>query len=170
MQSRIKKSKSPVLKSVRKFFISIFVMVLLVGAVGAGYIWYMGRNDDGRFDSMQAGETVKAPTIQASKVDENARVGVSLQIISSPVLPGSEASISVRTNREAKCVIKVVYDKIVSTDANLTEKTANEFGGVDWTWTVDSNAPIGKWPVTVTCKKGTHDGVYVADLVVAKSL
>ena len=170
MQSRIKKSKSPFWKSVRKFFISIFVMVLLVGAAGAGYIWYMGRNDDGRFDSMQAGETVKAPILQASKVDENARVGVSLQAISSPVLPGSEASIAVRTNREATCTISVIYDKTASADTNLIEKTANEFGGVEWKWTVDSNAPIGKWTVKVTCKKGTHDGVYVADLVVAKSL
>ena len=170
MQSKIKKKKNPFFRSVRNFFIGVIALSVIAFAIGAVYIWYIGRNGDDRFSNMQTGDTVKAPTLQASKVDENANVGVALQMISSPVTPGSEASISVRTNREAKCTIAVVYDKTTSKDTGLIEKTANEFGGVDWTWTVDKNAAIGKWPVTVTCKKNNKSGVYAADLQVVKSL
>jgi hypothetical protein len=119
---------------------------------------------------MQTGEEIKAPKIEAAQVDENARVGVALQMINSPVLPGGETSISVRTNREAICTISVQYNKIEVKNPSFVEKTANEFGGVDWDWKVEENAPIGKWPVTVSCKKNKQWGVYTAELEIVRTL
>ena len=170
MQTNIKKKKNPVIRFVRNLLLGFIILAILSFVVGAVYVWYIGRNDDGRFDSMQMGETIKAPTIEPAKIDENARVGVALQMINSPVTPGSETSISVRTNREATCTIKVLYNEVESKNPDLVEKTANEFGGVDWDWRVENSAPIGKWPVTVSCKKNKQWGVYTAELEIKKSL
>lgn len=40
-------------------------------------------------------------------------------------------------------------------DSELTPKTADELGDVDWAWSVGESAQIGTWPVEVAC---THDG------------
>ena len=170
MQSNIKKKKNPFIRFVRNLLLAFIILAIVAFGIGAAYVWYIGRNDDNRFDSMQLGEEVKAPTIQAAKVDENARVGVALQTISSPITPGSQASISARTNREAVCTLSVKYNDVEVKNVAFIEKTANEFGGVDWDWQVDSNAPIGKWPVTISCKKNKQWGVYTADLEIVKSL
>lgn len=170
MQSNVKKKKNPFVKFIRNLLIGFLLLALLAFAIGAAYVWYTGRNNDGRFDSMQTGDSIKAPIIEAAQVDENARVGVALQMIDSPVTPGSGTSISVRTNREAVCTISVKYNEVEVKNPDFIEKTANEFGGVDWDWQVEPDAPIGKWPVTVSCKKNKQWGVYTAELQIVKSL
>lgn len=170
MQSVIKKPKKPIGKSIRGFFIASIVLASVCLIVGVVYIWYTGRNDDGKFKDMQAAETITAPTIKASKVADNAPVGVSIQSVSSPVTPGSVVSVAVRTKPEAECTIKLEVDKKVVSDTNFIKKIANEYGGADWEWTLSSSTPVGKWPVTITCQKDKSIGVVSDEIEIVSNL
>jgi hypothetical protein len=106
-------------------------------------------------------------TIKAIKPATNAVVGASVQEITIPVAPGANASISIKTVPTASCNISVIYDKTASKDSGLSVKRADDFGIITWTWTVDKSAPIGTWPVKVTCTYNKKSAVVQADLLVA---
>lgn len=160
-----------IIKFLRSTVISVVVLLVLFLGGGAVYTWYMGQNAN--LDSNAIADPVESkttPVIKHAKPAANAKVGVSLQMITSPIVPGSNTSITVRTNAGATCTIKAVYGKdkeIVSTDSGLVPKIADEFGMASWAWTVEESVPLGKWPVTVTCVLGKNSGVYQADLTVA---
>lgn len=69
------------------------------------------------------------------------------------------ASLAIRTCPEAACSITVTYANEISKDAGLLPKPADEFGVVQWTWTVESSRPVGKWPVDVTCGLGKESDI-----------
>lgn len=157
---------------VRKLLkVVIIFVVLLIVSVGAfiAYAW-LGSNEapaatiNDPKPKAQLQEQKKPPT-----VDPNAPVGVSVQSISSPTLPGSNVLLTARTKAGAVCTIIAEYNKVKSTDSGLMEKTADDYGMVTWSWAVDPGAPVGKWPVTVTCIFGEKSGVVVADLEVKTS-
>jgi len=154
--------------------ISVFAVVLLVLIVagGIGYIWYTGQNNSDEIASSDTTVKASKPTtvIAPVKTAENAKVGASIQELTSPVLPGDNSSITVKTNPDAKCTISVIYDKTPSTDSGLLPKVADEYGIASWTWTVEKSAPLGKWPVKVTCAKGKMSGVVIGDLKLVKQL
>jgi len=102
--------------------------------------------------------------LQPIQSDPYANVGVSVQALTSPIKHGSEASITVKTNQRALCKIRVEYNKVASTDENLVDKNADEFGLVRWDWYVEDSVPIGKWPVEVTCYKNEKSGYVKGDL------
>jgi hypothetical protein len=112
--------------------------------------------------------TTKPTATGPVQLAPNAKEGVAVQSLSSPVAPGENASIYIHTNRDSKCTITVVYNKIPSKDAGLAPKTADEFGLVSWSWTVEASAPVGKWPVTVTCEWNKKIAVVIDDLIVKK--
>lgn len=152
----------------RNILISVAVLLAIFVSAGVAYTWYMGQ--DGNVDPAAIADPVKTRTtnvIKHTKSAPGAKVGASVHMITSPVKPGMNASITVRTNSDATCTIKVVYDKIASTDSGLGPKVADEYGMVSWTWTVEASVPIGKWPATVTCAIGEQSGVTIGDLVVA---
>lgn len=103
-------------------------------------------------------------------LDPTAPVGVAAQSITSPLLPGSNALIVVKTRPEALCNIVVEYNKIKSTDTGLSEKQADDRGMVQWSWAVEESVSVGKWPVTVTCLYNEKSGVLISDLEVKTSL
>ncbi len=143
-------------------------MILAVVLVSAGviYTWYNGKYGEQPkvVSVMKKPATSKGPT----KPSPVSKVNASVQTITSPIAPGENASITVRTNADAKCTIKVEYDKIAAKDSGLVPKTADEFGMVTWAWTVPVAAPIGKWPVTVTCANLKNSGMVIGYLMVAK--
>ncbi len=158
-------------KSLKKTAISVVALFVIFVGSGLAYTWYMGQS--GRYSSSENDVTVTPePKVAVKHVTPaaNAAVGVSLQMLTSPVTPGSNASITVRTNPGATCSIKVEYNKVASTDSGLAPKVADEFGIAIWSWTVGQSVPLGKWPVTVTCVLSQKSGVYIADLVVAGSV
>jgi hypothetical protein len=104
-----------------------------------------------------------------TKAKPEGPVGVSVQVLTSPVKPGGNASMTIRTRPEAACSIRVTYKDQLSTDGGLIPKTADEFGLVQWTWTVESSRPVGTWPVDVTCALGEESGYVRGDLEVANS-
>ncbi len=156
-------------RSLKKTAISVIVLLVLFVGGGLAYTWYMGQNNYVPSPSSDLKSKPKI-TVKHAQPAANAAVGVSLQMITSPVTPGSNASITIKSNPGATCSIKAVYNKIASTDSGLVPKVTDEYGMAVWSWTVGESVPIGKWPVTVTCVLGKKSGVYIADLMVVSSL
>ena len=142
---------------VRTVVTVIVVVLLICAALGLAYVWYMGKVKPVQpAAEVPTVATTKAPTTVAPVVDDNSPVGVAIQSFSSSVQRGSNASISIRTRPQAACSIRVTYsltpdqDK-ESKDGGLIPKTADDYGTVSWTWTVETSRPVGSWPVEVTC-------------------
>lgn len=163
-------SKGQVAKRVRSIVISTVVLLVLLVVGGAFYTWYMGQQADVSSAIAEPVAAPTAPTITPRMPAPDAKVGVSVQMITSPLTPGSNASITVRTNAAAKCTISVVYDNVASTDSGLAPKVADDYGMVSWTWTVAEATPLGTWPVKVTCANAKNSGVVATDLKLQKQL
>lgn len=161
--------KRRILRLVRNIGISILVLLILVLGTGVAYTWYMGQDTSSVAPTPEPEPVaVTAPQATKSRVPgPDAKASASIQQLSSPVAPGGTARIYVRSNPTATCKIAVEYNKVPSADASLVEKTTDEFGMVDWQWTIERTAPHGKWPVTVTCSLDEkRSAVVVGDLVV----
>ena len=152
---RVKRKKN-LPKPVRNIFISAAVLLVLLVGGGVAYTYYADQSAK----SVVASSTVPVShqTDQAIKPTQpaaNAPEGEAIEVLSSPVTRGTSAAVSVQTLPESRCVISVVYGSLVATDPGLATKVADGFGSVSWSWTVISTAPIGTWPVKITC---IHNG------------
>jgi hypothetical protein len=160
--------RSRILKKIRNSIIASLAIGLILVGSGVGYTWYMGRTPLPASSLMVAPQqknTDSAPVhhaVVAATVPES----VAVQSLTSPVAPGENASVTITTNPDSSCTITVVYDKLPAKDSGLVAKTADEFGSVTWSWTVDKAAPTGKWPATITCLRNAKTAVVVGDLVV----
>ena len=156
------------LRKLRNIGISVTVLVLLLGGAGFAYTWYFGDHGE-QSKSLQTGVTLPKKTTTAPPVQaRNVPIGVSISIMTTTVAPGDNASVSIRTAQNADCTISVVYDKVPSKDSGLKPKQADIYGFASWSWTVDATAPIGKWPVKVTCVRDKKSAVVEGDLVVTR--
>lgn len=137
-------------------------LIVIGGIIAAVIVWYLGKTRPA-VEAQKPTTTTKVAVTSAPTVDENAPVGVAIQTVTSPITPGSNASISIRTRPKAACSIQVTYsltgdkDKI-SHDGGLIPKNADEYGTVSWTWTVEKGRPIGSWPIEITCAYNTKWG------------
>lgn len=143
------------------------VLVLLLVTGGIGYTWYMGKQKTAAIATAEPAPSRRIE-MKPIKQDPNANVGVSVQILSTPVPPGQNASISIRTNQLANCSILVKYGETPSTDSGLTKKTADEYGTVSWSWTIPASTPEGKGSVKVDCASKVKSGSVTADLIVKR--
>lgn len=150
--------------------ISITVVVLLLLSVLAGviYTWYVGAHTTLEDPKAAKVDERLDPVMKPRKMAPDAVVGASVQMLTSPLEPGANAMINVKTNPDAECTISVIYDKTASTDSGLMPKVADEYGIVSWTWTVDTSAALGTWPVKVTCANKKNSAVVVASLKLEK--
>ncbi len=153
----------------------IIFFVLLIIAVGVGflYVWLMGLQAKPTTTSItQTTNKSSFPTPQ--KLPGNVPIGSSIQSISSPVSPGDNASLTVRTTESAICTVKIVHldnnqkELARVTDSGLGDKTADEFGMVVWTWTMPSDAAIAKWTADINCARGDKTTRSVGEIVVQK--
>lgn len=147
------------------------VIVLLVLFVGGGiaYVWYTGQSADVTAAVNTAPDVAKTQAVLTpTKPAANARASAAVEALNSPVAPGDNTTISVKTVPTSTCTIKVEYNNVPSTDSGLVTKTADEFGTVSWTWTVGADVPSGTWPVWVTCNYNGRTAVVRGDLVVAR--
>lgn len=158
-------------KTLKVTAVAVTLLVTTVAA-GVGYTWYMGEY--GETPTMSSQQPVKGTggeyVSSRPKIPDTASIGATVQTITSPVVPGSNASIMVKTNPEANCTITVIYDRTKSRDSGLTAKKADEYGLVEWTWTVEPGTPVGNWPVEVTCANKKNSAVVKNDLRVVRSL
>ncbi|MDB5186942.1 MAG: exported protein of unknown function [Candidatus Saccharibacteria bacterium] len=158
--------KAWLLKSVRNIAISVAVLLVVVVGSGIAYTWYVGQN--AAVDSPIAAPMEPAPpkVIKPTKPAADAKQSAAVQMLTSPVAPGENASIMVKTNAESDCTISVKYNEIASTDSGLKPKKADDFGIVSWAWTVEPTVPVGKWPVDVICAFNEQSAMVRGDLVV----
>lgn len=144
------------------------LLVLIVGG-GIAYAWYTGQHIPAGQVAEELPASPKKVDVKPVAVDPKAAVGVSVQSINAAA-PGENAAINIRTYPEAECTIVVEYNKVPAKDSGLVKKNADEYGAVSWTWTVDPAAPLGKWPVKVTCAHHGKSGVVQGDLEVTKGV
>lgn len=149
----------------RTLITSVVLIVVAVGA-GVGYTWYMGKTKPAVVEVAPAAK--KKVTMRTPKPNPNAPVGLAIQTLTSPVAPGNNASISIRTNPLATCDIVVEYNKVRSRDSGLMQKKSDEFGTISWAWTVEPNVQPGVWPITMTCANEKRSGMLQANLEVKR--
>ncbi|MES2875996.1 MAG: hypothetical protein V4678_00840 [Patescibacteria group bacterium] len=138
-------------------------LVMLIG--GVGYTWYMGKQEPVALEQT-AMPTPKRTVLRPPKIASNAAIGASVQSYTPEVKPGENASVTIRTNPEAECVIAVKYNKVLAVDSGLTPKVADEFGVASWSWTVALGTPPGAWPAEVTCKNKKNSAFVKAEFIV----
>jgi len=84
-------------------------------------------------------------------VNAAAKLSVKIVSMTSPVTPGTDATVEAQTAPNATCTIAVEYASGASQASGLDQKTADSKGTVSWTWRVGPNTTPGKYPVTVSC-------------------
>jgi hypothetical protein len=158
-------------KVIRNTAIGIVALLMLTVGGGVAYTWYVGE-----YGTEVAPVTVTppqaaptAPSMTRVKPAPDAVVSASIQMLTSPVAPGENSSVTVRTIPDAKCKITVMYGEVASQDSGLVAKTADEYGMVSWAWTVEESVPLGEWPVEVTCANAKNSAVVKGDLIVANA-
>jgi hypothetical protein len=107
---------------------------------------------------------LQAKQIVPKLPNRNAQESAAVETLTSPVAPGDNAMINVKTNPTSTCKIVVAYNNVAEADSGLMPKKADNFGTVGWAWTVPKNAPLGSWPVTVTCQYYEKSAVVTQDL------
>ncbi|HUC96446.1 MAG TPA: hypothetical protein VMR16_02145 [Candidatus Saccharimonadales bacterium] len=161
------RKRSRVFRFLRNILIGFVIVLILLLIAGVAYTWYTGQNVKVK-DDVAPVKTSQPTTTQPSQLATNAKEGVAIQGISSPVSPGSNATVTIETNRDSVCSITVVYNNVPSKDSGLTPKTADEYGTATWSWTVGSTVPVGTWPVTISCVWNKKSAIVIGNLVVAK--
>lgn len=157
----------PVLRRMRNILISIGVLLVVLVGAGLAYTFYMSQTDTAPVVSKPV-STLRSNTVKHAKLADNVPANASVQSITTPVVPGDNASVSIKGNPGSICSIKVEYNKVASTDSGLSTKKTDEFGVITWAWSVESTVPEGKWPVTVNCEYNKKTAVVITNLVVSK--
>lgn len=140
------------------------VLGLLLMALGFLYTWLTSNQimpNDAFNTALQKPVEIKKPVARL-----NQRVNVAVSSLSSPLVAGETAQLSIRTNVDAICTIEVLAptQKLTSTDLNA--KAADEFGIISWSWQVPTTAKNTSWPITVSCNNKEHSGVVKTALVI----
>jgi hypothetical protein len=78
------------------------------------------------------------------------KTNVTIISITSPVSRNSTAILKAKITPGATASIQVHYKSGISKAAGLESKKADKNGNVSWSWNVDTNTALGKWPITVT--------------------
>jgi hypothetical protein len=162
-------SKISVHRTIRYVIASIVTLALILLLGGAAYTWFTDQNPAKGSPVLTGANNLQSGTsVTAVQPSANAKEGVAVESITSPVTTGTNASVTVMTNPNSACTILASYNKSVNPIANLSAKTADDYGTVSWTWAIDDSVPIGKWLLIVTCVYHGRSGVVEADLQVQK--
>lgn len=133
-----------------KMALAVFILLVLLIGAGVAYTYFWGPTSTPAAIAPKSSPPPNAQLV-APKGDPKAPVGVSVQVMTSPVVPGENAMYVIKTKPKARCTVGVVYGTLVSKDTGLAPKIADEFGTLSWTWTVDKAAPVGKWDFETLC-------------------
>lgn len=157
-------------RRMQKIVLAGVILVLLFAIAGAIYTWWMGRHAKPETGNSISSRQAK-PLPKPMSSDPNAPVGVYIQTMNSPVTSGDNVVLGVHTTPGATCVIKVEYNKVPVKDSGIVDKVADDYGVAMWSWTIPADAPVGKWPVDITCSYGKQSGYMHGDLEIkAKEL
>ncbi len=146
------------LRPLRNIFLSAILLLFVLIGGGILYTWYSDAQPKVVEETPK--QTNTKVTSKAPVVDPNAPVSVAIQSLSSPVAPGDNASLTIRTKPTAVCTLGVSYTGATTpaNDSGLVEKKADEYGVVTWSWTVPSAAQKALSPVAVRCELNDKSG------------
>jgi len=161
-----KTKKGNIKKSIIKTLIYVIVLFIIIVSAGVAYTWYLSKDVVNVSNEIVETQVISSTKITRPALDPNSAVGASVQSLSSPVLAGDRVDMVIKTRQYADCSIIVEYNKIPSKDPGLTIKQADDYGTVNWQWSIPEGTPAGKWPVKVTCKYGEKSGYVEGELVV----
>lgn len=153
---------------VRNTIIGVVVLLVLFTVGGIAYTYYIGNSyvePPKQEVKVASNKELPKPWIP----DPNAKESASVTTLLTPVAPGENTSITIKTNPTSKCVIVMEYGTLASKDSGLKAKVADQYGTVSWTWTVEPEAPLGKWPVKVTCVFNGRSAFVQGDLELKKA-
>lgn len=166
--------RSRFLKALRNLGIIIAVLVLIVAAVYVVMLW-LNKPQVAHVAEPDATNQQNPAFIAPRKPPQDVAIGSSIQAISSPVSPGSNASLTIRTTESAVCSVKVVRidaemrEAQRVSDSGLIDKTADDFGVVTWTWTMPADAVIAPWQADINCTRGTKSTRSIGEIIVQKA-
>lgn len=154
-------------RTIQRIIVSVSILLILFVGGAIAYVWYMGQHPV-QIEQKKIDTTPNAPVLKANQMPADAVVGIVQQTFSATVTQGSNASLSIKTNPKAACQISVKVNNTVLPDTGLVPKVADEFGIVNWSWTVPKNVLIGTWPVEVTCANEKKSAYFRAMLEVTR--
>ena len=163
--------RAAILRRARNVSIAAIVLLILMVGAGIAYSFYTASFAKDQPQSV-APDVEKRKDITPTAPNPTAQVSVASSTTELKASPGENALFTVRTNAEAVCDITVTYgdpgerDK-QSTDSGLQRKTADGFGVISWTWSIESARPLGTWPIEVTCFNEVNSGYFRAMLILA---
>ena len=70
--------------------------------------------------------------------------------LTSPIVRGQDASITIKGKPGIKYTIKVIYKSGASEASGLEPKNAESDGTVTWTWKVGARTTAGDWRIEVS--------------------
>jgi hypothetical protein len=162
-------AKKTVARKIRNIVISTFVLLILFVGAGVAYTFYMSQTDPVATVA-KAPVSDKKTTLKHTKLAANAPASAAIQMLTSPVMPGDNASVTVKGNPGSNCTISVKYNEVASTDSGLKPKVTDEFGVTTWAWTVEPTVPEGSWPVSITCEYNKKTAVVIQKIVISKTI
>jgi hypothetical protein len=155
-----------VLKTIRNIILTVVILLAITVGAGVAYVLFTGKDISSDSETSQPDTTPDIGLPKPHQPSPNAPESAGIEAFNTPVKAGENSSLSVKTLPSSNCVITVTYKDVPSKDSGLAPKTADDYGNVSWSWTVDKTAPAGKWPVKVTCMYNKKSAVVIGDLVV----
>lgn len=153
----------------KKIALIVLIFFVLFSIGGFVYTWYMGQQEvEPALDVSTLPS--KQPQRELPETTKNSQVGVSVQSFTSQARQGDNVTLAIKTLRGAACSIVFTYndDNERSKDTGLIPKIADDYGYVDWTWTVSPSVDDGTWPVEVVCANGSKHAYLRSDLAVKR--
>lgn len=139
-------------RTVRNTALSALIMLVLFILLGVGYVLYSERQDSGPISTVAVNKKEAEPVVPEPPAPRaDATEFAAIEALNTPVKAGTNTSVSVKTLATSKCTIAVSYKDVPSKDSGLVPKTADKYGSITWSWTVEPTASVGNWPVNVTC-------------------
>lgn len=93
---------------------------------------------------------VQAPPVVQPTVLLPVTTSIDVVSLTSPISPGGQASLTIKTAPGAACTITVYYKSGASQAQGLGPQTANNDGNVTWGWKVGTRTTPGTWRIVVT--------------------
>jgi len=133
--------------------LSIAVIIFLVGFI---YVDYSDQNPS-TLSNNKTKPSVYKPIAPPPPTSPDNTEGVALEAMSSPVIAGNTASLSVLTDNTSTCTLTIANPLAPKLKPVIT----NPYGVASWTWLVPKNTPAGNWSITIDCFFHHKEGVLI---------
>lgn len=170
VEKKLKPKKARIPKALRTVVISMLALLILFGAAGFVYTYYIDKQNNINANSTgSAADQQAASAITPSKPSPKSPESASIEVIDSPIARGQTEMVSVKTQATSTCTIAVNYaGGVVAHDPGLITKTPDDFGTVNWNWNIPPTTPLGKGQVKITCSFYSKSAMVLGDLEVTK--